>query len=232
MVEAPGPLHVQGELAGCLFLQLHHVADDLHHPRFGDAGPCRHHLQPHRRAFRAADQLHHFVRAPADDVHEGLAHALAHRDDAIGGLQRAAEIRRPALHQAVYHGVLVLGAQHRADAFERQRHVDVEVRRIPGREVLRVLVVGLREGVHEQPEHVLATRLADQPQVVLGALGQRVADLGQRVPGQLAAQHAAFQGQAPEGLEFGVRGRPRRLGAVQFHGFVAAEVELVDPFFE
>ena len=132
----------------------------------------------------------------------------------------------------MHHRVLVLGAEHGADAFERQRHVDVEVRRISGREILRVLVVGLREGVHEQPEHILAARLADQPQVVLGALGQRVVDLGQRISRQLAAEDAAFQRKAPEGFEFGVGGRPRRFGAVQFDGFVAGEVELVYPFFE
>ena len=231
-VRAGTPLQFEDGLAGRLLLQLHHVADDLHHPRFGYVRPRRHHLQAHWRALGAADQLHHFVRAPAHDVHERLAHALAHGDDALVGLEAAAEIRRAALHQPMHHGVFVRRAEHRADAFERQRHVDVEVRRIPRRKILRVLVVGAGEGVHEQPEDVLAAGLADQPPAVLGALGQRVADLLQRIAGQLAAEHAALEGEPPERLQFVLAGRPRRLAAVQRYGFVAAEVEALQPVLE
>ena len=61
------------------------------------AAPRGQHLQPHSGAGLAADQLHHVVEPPADDVGERPVVALADAGDAVVGLERAGDRGRPAL---------------------------------------------------------------------------------------------------------------------------------------
>ena len=226
-MRSPAVFDIEYRPAGRLLLQLDDVADNRDHPGLHNGRARRHHLQQHWRALGAANEIHNLVGSPADDVHERFVIALADGDDAVGGLQVPAHIRRPAFDEPLHHRVFVFRAQHRADAFQRQRHVDVEVRRVAWREILRVPVVGLREGVDEQLEYILAACLADQPQAVLGALGQRLANVLKFLTRQLAAEDAALERQAPLlfGLFLGLR--PGGFATVQLHGLVDGEVESV-----
>ena len=78
------------------------------------------------------------MRQPTTSFHHA-ARALADRDDAVAGLELVAARRRTAGHDLADHDHVVLLLQHRADAFQRQRHRLVEVF---GR--ARIEVIGVR----------------------------------------------------------------------------------------
>ena len=90
-----------------------------------------------------------------------------------------------------------------------------------------MLVVGEREGVHVALKDILAARLADRPCARRGARGQCFVNRFERLAGKLPAKNPALQVQSPKILEFFPRCGPRRFAAVEFHGLVDGEVELV-----
>ena len=225
-VLATVPGHLEHRLACRLLHQADRLADDLHHPRLLLLGDGRNDLESYQRTLGAADHLHDFVRAHADDVDERTL-VLRDPDDAILGLQAATLVGRTAFDQVANDGVFVFRAQMRPDALQGQRHVDSEVLGILGREILGMFVVGRREGVDEALEYVLAAGLANGPGTVVDPFRQGFVDVLGRISGELGREHAVLHVQPPKILERGPRLRPRRLRAVD-DGLVDREVELLD----
>ena len=181
-------------------------------------------LEANDRRFGTADQFDHVVETPADHVDQLAAFSLADADDAIRRLQRAGFVRWSRRNETHHLGVVVFRTQHRADAFERQRHVDVEVLGRARREVLGVRIVGARVRVHVNLERVFAVGLRRLLQTVLVALRQHVLDLGDLLAVQLHAEHGRFQALAPQVVEFGGGRRPRRVLALHLDRLVGVEV--------
>ena len=216
-----------------LLLQLHRLAGDA-----DDAAGLvtrgvarRDHFQTHQRAFRAADQLDHFIQTPADHVDHFLV-ALRHADDLVGGVQLLALFRRACRHQAHHLDVFVVVLQHGTDTLERQAHVDIEVFRVVRRQVVGVRVVGLGKGVDVGLEHVLALGLLQALELVLVALGEQLFDGLGLLAGNLQTQHFVLELLVPEGIQFGDVLGPGGLLAIGFQAFADAEIELVDALAE
>ncbi|VTQ27132.1 Uncharacterised protein [Pseudomonas aeruginosa] len=216
-----------------LVLQLHRLAGD------GDdlAGLVvrrvarRNHFQAYLGTFRPTDQLDHFIQAPADHV-DHFALALGDADDLVGGGDLLALRRRAGRHQAYDLDVVVVALQHRADAFQREAHVDVEVFRVVRRQVLGVRIVGLGEGVDVGLEDVFAAGLLEARQLVLVALGELFLDRLVVLAGDLQAQDLVLHLLAPEVVELCGVLRPGGLFAVDQQALVDAEVDLVDALVE
>ncbi|MNF51418.1 hypothetical protein D3C84_327370 [compost metagenome] len=116
-----------------LLFELHGFAGDGH-DLAGLVVRCiagRDHFQAYHRAFRATDQLDHFVQAPADHVDHFLV-ALGDTDDLVGGGHLLGLGGRAGRHQADDLDLVIVALQHGADTFERQAHVDIEVFRAVG----------------------------------------------------------------------------------------------------
>ncbi len=229
----PLVFEVQHRLLRRLFFELHRLAGDGDHLAVLVVGCIarRDHLQAHHRAFRPADQLDHFVQAPADDVDHFVV-GLGHADDPVRRRQLLALLGRACRHQAHDLDVLVVALQHRADAFQRQAHVDVEVFRVVRRQVLGVRIVGLGERIDVGLEHVLAAGLVQPCQLVLVALGQQFLDRLRFLAGDLQAQHLVLHALAPEVVELGGVLGPGGFLAIDQQLFVDAEVEAVDALFQ
>ena len=70
--------------------------------------------------------------------------------DAIADFQSAVRLRRAAGNKALDFGVAIFRPQHRADADEREAHVDAEVLQVGFAQIFRVRIVGLGERVEEK----------------------------------------------------------------------------------
>ncbi len=99
-----------------------HELRDLFRAAGGRAG--RQHLQAHRRAGLAADQLHHVIQPPADDVGERSLMSLADADDAVVGAERAGYCRRSAFEHVHDGDVVVHHLERSADALVVEAHLD------------------------------------------------------------------------------------------------------------
>ncbi len=187
-------------LLGGLLFDAHllaHQGDQLVlavHARIG-----RQDLQPHGGVLLATDVLDHIVQAPADHVDHRAAGAFADRQDAIAHLHLAGLGGRAGGHDFTDRRVLVARLQHRADAFQRQLHGDVEILRRTRAEVVGVRIGGFGVGVHEGLERVFAIELLHAIDVAGIALVQRLADVIVGLAGQLQAQpvvHGALDATA------------------------------------
>src|SRR5690625_4928286 len=83
-------------------------------------------LQSNLRTFLSPDQIDHIVKAPADDVDHFFI-TLGYTRDAVTGRQLPLFIGGAAGNDTYHLGDFVLHLEHRADALERQRHIDAEV---------------------------------------------------------------------------------------------------------
>ena len=207
------------------------VARELEY-RFLGAWRCprRQHLQAHEGARRAADQLHHVVQAPADDVDELAVLALRNAGDAVVGLDLAADRRRASCDHVHDRDVIIDELQRRTDADVRQLHRDVVFLAGARREVVGVRVVDVRIGVHKVFEHVVVRYLLDALEDALVALLQHVARLGPGLVGEHQRQGVVLDALAPQVVEFCLRLDPRRLGAIVGEDLVQTEVRLVFEF--
>ena len=196
--------------------------------RFAVLDRGRDDLEPHDGQLRPTNQFDDVVEAPADDVDQFAALALADADDPIRRLQCAGLVRRSGGHELDDFGVVVLGAQHGPDAFQRQRHVDVEVLGRARRKILRVRVIGARVRVHVNLKCILAVRLRRLLQAILVPLRQYVLDFVELLAVQLHAEHRGLQAFAPQVVEFGGGGRPRGMLALDLDRFVRREVHVLD----
>ena len=188
--------------------------------RFG-----RHHIQAHLGIGGAANQLHHIINAPANDIFHLAADTLAHAHDAIAGLEPTAACRRATGHHFPHHHHIVLTEQHRTNALQRVRHLHVEVFR-----AARIHVVGMRinaagVGIHEALKHFIALQLLHAGQQVGVTLVQCLANLISRLAGQLQAQPVVLHRLPPQRIETRSIG-PWRILAVVSIAFVLAEIEI------
>ena len=226
-------LEVEDGFLRCLFFQLDRFTGDGHHlagliirrVAGGD------HFQAYLRAFRATDQLDHFIQAPADHVDHFLA-ALCHTDDLVGRGDLLALFRRACRYQAHNLDVFVVALQYGTNTFERQAHIDIEVFRVVRRQVGGVRVVGHGKGVDVSLEHVFAAGLLEARELVVVALGQQLLNRLGLFAGDFQAQDFVFNTLAPEVIEFGKVLDPGGVLAVDQQCLITVEVNLVDALFE
>ena len=221
-------LQREDALLGRLFLKQHGVARDVYQPGVRYRAIVTDHLQPHHGALGAADEGHHFVQAPAHDIHDHPALALPHADDAVRRLQAAVLVGRAGRHQAPHGGVLVLHFQHGADALQREGHVDVEVLGGARGEILGVRIVGAGEGVHIERERILAAHPGSLLQAVAVALLQCLLDFVKVSPVHGHAEHGRLQAPPPEIVHGRFAGRPIRVLAFDLQLLLAGEIEPVE----
>src|SRR5438874_1855494 len=108
-----------------LRFERHLVAHELHDLLGAPGGRAgRQYLQAHRCAGLAADQLHHVIQPPADDVGERTLVSLAHTDDAVVGAERAGCRRRAAFEHVHDGDVVVHHLERGADALVVEAHLD------------------------------------------------------------------------------------------------------------
>ena len=120
----------------------------------------------------AADLLDHFVEPHIAHVDE-ILRALCDRADAIADFQPTAGLGRTAGNEALDFGVAILAPQHRADADERQAHVDAEILQVGRAQIFRVRIVGLGEGIEEEFDLLFVVFLVNVAQhAVVAALDQ------------------------------------------------------------
>jgi hypothetical protein len=153
---------------------------------------------------------------------------LPDRHDPVRLAQLALLGGRPRRHQARDLGELVVLLQHRADAFERQAHVHVEILGAARREVVGVRVEQLGERVHVELVHVLAVDLRHAPLLVLVALGEQFLDGAHLLARELQPQHAGLELLAPKVVCRLLVGRPVELVTIGQQHFVLAEVHRLD----
>ena len=203
-------------------------ARQRHHSFLGvGRGLARLDQQPYERAVRAADEGDDVVEAPANHVHHLARLALADRDDAVGGLQLAALLRRAA-RQDLHDGhVVVERLQRRADALVGQAHLDAVFLGVARREIARVRVEDVRERVHEDLEHVVGRDLLAALGGALVTLLQHLARLGPGLVGQHQRDGVVLHALAPQLVELGAVLRPRRLAPVELEALVEREVGLL-----
>ena len=139
----------------------------------------------------------------------------------------------PPGNEALDLGVAVFASQHRADADEREPHVDAEILQIGRAQVFRVRIVGLGQRVEEQFDLLVGILLVDVAQhPVVAALDQFRSGLD-RMIGQFFLEQFVLDPLAPEivGLRFVLR--PGRLLPAEEDGFVRLEIHrLLEQFLD
>ena len=126
-------------------LDYDHVAGDRDR---GDAVVGLAHRQRHDRALGTADHLDDVAQAHVDHVDRVLA-ILLHRQDQVAGIELALAPGRAAGDHLADLDVVVALGEHRADAFEGAAHLDLEVRLLLRRQVVRVRTEDAAQGVDE-----------------------------------------------------------------------------------
>src|SRR5690606_28799021 len=209
--------------AGALFLQLHLISLDGDGSRDGlVTGVGRDHFQCHGGIARAADQVHHLVQAPADHVY-GLFIALGNRDDAVGRLQLTLLGGRATGYQTHYLGVLVVGLQYRADALQREAHVDIEVLGGTGRKVGGVRVPHTGKGIHVSLECIFAAGLVSAFERALRAAAQYFLNRVIVCVVQSLGPNGVFNALGPEFVQSGLICLPGRLETVDANLVIGSE---------
>ena len=130
----------------------------------------------------------------------------------------------PPANEAFDFGVAVFAPQHRADADEREAHVDAEILQVRRAQVFRVRIVGLGERVEEELDLLFIIFLVDVAQhAVVAALDQLGPGLD-RMLGQFLLQQLVRDSIMPKfvGLRFVLR--PGRFLAAEEDGLVRLEI--------
>lgn len=173
-------------------------------------------------------RLDHIIQPPADYIHPGAVIALGDSfDDAVIGLDLLAQISRAAGHQFNHGDLFILHAQHAADAFQRQAHLDIEILGVARREIGGVRIEGLGDGIHVELKDVLAAGLARLIQAVLVAFAQQFRAAAGSLPETIQGQHFVLEPLAPELVEFGGAPGPGRVLAIDVQGFIAVKAEIL-----
>ncbi len=184
-------------------------------------------LQPHVRAHRPADELHHVIEPPADDVDQLARLALADGDDAVLGGDLARLLRGAARQDLHDRNEVVDELQRGADALVGQAHLDAVFLGVARREIARVRIEHVRERVHEILEDVVRGDLLAALEHALVALAQDVARFGPGLVRQHQRERVVLDALAPELVELVAARRPRRVLAVELEALLDREVGLV-----
>ena len=171
----------------------------------------------------AADLLDHLVEAHVAHVGE-FAGALRHRRDPVADFQTPIGLRGAAWHQALDLRVTILGPQHRADADERETHVDTEILQVRLAQVFRVRVVGLGEGVEEKFHLLLLVLLVNIAGEALVTAGDQFRPRLDRMFAQMFLEQFARDPPAPDGVGLAFIFRPGRFLAAQLDGRIVLEI--------
>ncbi len=123
-------------------------------------------------AFLAADHIHDLVELHPHAIDE-LPIALRHRADAVVDLQPAITLGGAAGDQFHDFRIAILRVQDRADADQREPHVDREVLQVALAQVLRVRIVGQGERRKEIPDDILIGLLVEVEQELVVTAGER-----------------------------------------------------------
>ena len=213
---------------GGLILELDGISRDPDGVRAGHVdGLGRDDVESHRRAFRATNQVDHFIETHADHVDHVAVFVLADGNNAIRRLQCPGLVGGAAGYQARYLDVLAVALQQRADPFQREAHLDIE-----GFALLRGKVFGMRvdragDRCHQQHEHVFGVGLAHAIELIGVAVVERLLDLLGRLVAQEKRQGGVLQPFVPELVERSLAARPRRVFPVERQALVAG-VGVVD----
>src|SRR5690606_7892117 len=125
-----------------LFLNLDFTALNYDLPALSVAlGNRRYDIETDNRARRTPDPVDHVVQTPATPIAHFAVLALRDADNAVSGLQLALFVSRAGGNQAHHLGVVVLHLQHGANTFELEAHIDLEVFRQAGGEIVGMGVV-------------------------------------------------------------------------------------------
>ncbi len=132
---------------------------------------------------------------------------------------------RPSGDGTLYHRVLVLSAQHCADAFQGEPHADVEVLRGTRRHVARVGLQTFGVGIDEGLEDIVAVELPDTPCQPLVAFAQESPNLILFLLGEAQPEPFVLHPLAPDFVELGAVPCARCLGTVETVALRALEIE-------
>ncbi len=192
----------------------------------GDAGCGGQYFQAHLGAFLAADQIDHVVEPPADHIDHFPAAPLADAGNAVAGVESSRLVGRAAGHHAHDLGVFVLALQHCADAFQRQRHADLEVLHAARIHERGVGVVHGRHDIGVNVESVIGGLLFEPMNLRLVALEQQLARGLRLLAGGEQTQQTVLHASAP--VVFGglaIR-QPGPLVGIYGQGLGSIEIEL------
>ena len=123
-------------------------------------------------------------------------------------------VRGPRRDQSGDLGVLVIDLQHRANALEREAHIDVKIFGAARREVVGVRIVLLGQRVGVNLKHILRVVLIQPVQLILIAAGQGVGYFLTRLVCQLQAERLIFKSLAPALIKLIAIGCPGHGGMV------------------
>ena len=173
-------------------------------------GALAQHREPDDGALLAADHADHVAQVHVDHVDE-FALGLCDAEDAVLRLDAAFLGRRAAGHHLFDDRVAVARGEHRADALERETHVDLEVLEIVGREVGGVGIEGGREGVEEASVDLVGLHLLGAQRHQLVAVDQLLLGFVERLAVGDVVRHLEVDQAPVEILASGLVGREAAL---------------------
>ena len=211
--------------AGFLIFQLNFIPHQL------DAFPARrvggirwNHQQAHARAFFSADHLDNLVQSHLADV-DIIRRALCHGGNPIAYFKSSIYLRRPAGHQALNFCITVFRAEHRADAHEREAHVDAEIFHVRLAQVFRVRVICLGERVQIKFHLLVLILLVDVAVETIIAASNQLRSRLNRVFAQMLLQQLVCDTTPPELVGFGLIFWPGRFLAAQLDRCITLEID-------
>ena len=118
--------------------------------------------------------------------------------------------------------------QYRADALQREAHVDIEVLGGTGRKVRGVRVPHTGKGIHVSLECIFAAGLVRAFELPFIAAAQRLFDRFIVSAVQSLGQNRVFNTLRPELVQSGLVCLPGRLGTVDANPVIGSEVQLLN----
>ena len=152
--------------------------------------------------------------------------AFADGGDAVLFLQLPVDVRGPAGDDVHDLDVVVFELQRRADAVVGQAHLDPVLLALPRRQIARVRIHVVRDGVHVDLEDVVGGQLRDAAVRTFVTLLEGLGGLRPGLAGQHEPQAVALDVLAPDLGDLLVRHGPRQLASVPLEGLVERVVGL------
>ena len=172
----------------------------------------------------AANHFHHFVEPHVANI-DILGAALPDRGDAVAHFQSPIDLRRTAGDKALDFRVAIFGAKHRADADEREAHVDAEIFQVGFAQIFGMRVVGLGERIEKKLHLLVLVFLMHVAREAIVAPRHQLRPGLDRMFAQMFLQQLAGDAPAPKLIGFRVIFRPGRFLAAKLDRPVSLEIE-------
>ena len=151
--------------------------------------------------------------------------ALRHRGDAVADFQAAIHLRGTARDEAFDLRVAIFGPQHRADADEREAHVDAEILQVGLAQILGVRVVGLGERVEEKLHLLVLVLFVNVASEAIVTARDQLRPGLDRMFAQVFLEQFTRDPATPDCIGFRLIFRPGRFLAAQLDRAVVLEID-------